>query len=323
MLGPTDQDQEAVEAVAAPCHRWNQQQPELVASAGTHKHRAHVCTTYTHTAVHTEHRHTEHSHKHRQQKQPCTASICSWGGWRFASENIFMHMNLNTYLHMYNMDLPQKLALTLSFPSSCAWIPVSLFSSTWAYKPLALQPLSSCWCRPAHSHTRSHTNTQSWLGAPGTLYSPDSHPYRHTRQQALPLHTLDTIASLETAGIPLVSQGLGKSHFILGSHSWSTSSLWIPEVTCLLPHLMDFLLEIIHIPASRVNPGAALWTHEPLTQVPHWDWYLGFTQFCLSSPLAGTQANTPSDLWSQIYCCHSDPVPQMCTQKRESLPQKK
>lgn len=101
-----------------------------------------------------------------------------------------MHMNLNTHLHMYNMDLPQKLALTLSFPSSCAWIPVSLFSSTWAYKPLALQPLSSCWCRPAHSHTRSHTNTQSWLGLPWHPIVPRFSPLQtHTPAGLAPTHS--------------------------------------------------------------------------------------------------------------------------------------
>lgn len=57
MLGPADQ--EAAEAVTAPCHRCNQQQPELVAPAGTYTHHR------ADTVFHTDHRHTEHSHKHR------------------------------------------------------------------------------------------------------------------------------------------------------------------------------------------------------------------------------------------------------------------
>lgn len=38
-------------------------------------------------------------------------------------------------------------------PSSCPWIPVSPAVSTWTYKPLMLQPRSSCGYRLLHTHS--------------------------------------------------------------------------------------------------------------------------------------------------------------------------
>lgn len=128
------------------------------------------------------------------------------------------------YIYIYiTWTFLRSWAPTLSLSSSCAWIPVSPVSSTWAYKPLTQQPLSSCWCRPSHSYTHDHTWTpRAVWDSRGTLQSssPDSHPYRHTHQQVLPLETPDPIMSLETAGTPLVSRSLRKSHFLLGSHPW-------------------------------------------------------------------------------------------------------
>lgn len=51
MLGPTDQ--EVAEAVAAPCHRCNQQQTELVAPAGMHTHTEHIYIYHIHTQLST------------------------------------------------------------------------------------------------------------------------------------------------------------------------------------------------------------------------------------------------------------------------------
>ena len=108
-----------------------------------------VYTTYTRRSTWTG---TEkHPHKRRQHQWPHPDSLSGWAGWRSTGEYIDMHM--------HKVDSPSSWAQTLSLPSSCPWIPVSLHMDIGATKTAAqLQLLVQTI--PQGTYTRAHA--QCW-----------------------------------------------------------------------------------------------------------------------------------------------------------------